>query len=284
MVKYDVWHRIRWGAYTFEDIWASADARERHRITCRAVVRAARAPVVLSHTSAVLEYTDTFWGLDLADVHVTRLDGRTGRAEAGVRQHRGIVMPGDVSGSGELPVMSPDRAALELTTVTDTESALVSINAMLNTGVVDLEDMLRRYESMVTWPHSLKTGLVLRRADGRLESAGESRSDHLFWFQDLPRPIPQFPIHDASGRLVARLDFAWPALRVWVEFDGVGKYTKHLRPGETTSDAVMREKRREDLVRELTGWICIRITWADLQHPARTAARIRAAFAQQRAA
>ena len=36
----------------------------------------------------------------------------------------------------------------------------------------------------------------------------------------------------------------------------------------------------EDLVRELTGWICIRVTWADLADPARLAARIRAALAR----
>jgi hypothetical protein len=41
----------------------------------------------------------------------------------------------------------------------------------------------------------------------------------------------------------------------------------------------MREKRREDRIRELTGWRCIRITWADLFHPERTAARIRAMLA-----
>jgi hypothetical protein len=41
---------------------------------------------------------------------------------------------------------------------------------------------------------------------------------------------------------------------------------------------VLREKRREDRVRELTGWRCIRVTWADLENPARLVARIRAAL------
>ena len=40
-------------------------------------------------------------------------------------------------------------------------------------------------------------------------------------------------------------------------------------------DAVLREKRREDEIRELTGWRVIRLTWADLQHPERTIRRLR---------
>ena len=71
---------------------------------------------------------------------------------------------------------------------------------------------------------------------------------------------------------------------MWVEFDGREKYTRYLREGETVTDAVLREKRREDRVRELTGWICVRITWAELADPRRLAARIRAAFATQQAA
>jgi hypothetical protein len=37
----------------------------------------------------------------------------------------------------------------------------------------------------------------------------------------------------------------------------------------------MREKAREERICQLTGWVCIRITWADLQTPRRTAQRIR---------
>ena len=39
-------------------------------------------------------------------------------------------------------------------------------------------------------------------------------------------------------------------------------------------DAVLREKRRESRIAELTGWRCIRITWADLERPSATMARI----------
>jgi hypothetical protein len=71
------------------------------------------------------------------------------------------------------------------------------------------------------------------------------------------------------------VDFAWPRFGVFLEFDGRVKYEKLLRPGQSASDVVIAEKRREELICRLTGWRCIRIVWSDLEHPARTAAMIR---------
>ena len=44
----------------------------------------------------------------------------------------------------------------------------------------------------------------------------------------------------------------------------------------------MREKQREERICQLTGWVCIRITWADLERPERTAGRIRRILDQRR--
>ena len=48
------------------------------------------------------------------------------------------------------------------------------------------------------------------------------------------------------------------------------------QPGETLADYLMREKKREERICQETGWICIRIMWADLEDPQATARRIRA--------
>ena len=77
---------------------------------------------------------------------------------------------------------------------------------------------------------------------------------------------------------VALVDFAWPELGVFMEFDGRVKYEDLLRPGERASDVVLRERDRERLICETTGWVCVRVSWADLARPARLAARIRAAM------
>lgn len=278
LVRSGAWVRVRRGAYVFGDGWASLDANQRYAVLCRAAVRQANTEVVLSHTSAAGEYDAPLWECDLSIVHLTRQDRRAGRAEAGIHQHRGLLAEGDVVERNGLQVVSATRAALELTLLLDVEHALVEIDHLLHRGFTTVEDLRARYESMSHWPDSLTTDLVLRLVDGRAESVGESRARYLCWAQHLPAPIPNYPILDERGVEVARVDLAWPELGVFLEFDGKEKYTRHRREGESVVDCVLREKKRESLICELTGWRCIRITWADLYRPDEVSRRIRAMF------
>jgi hypothetical protein len=268
------WHRIRHGAYVAGALWQSFDAVQRHALTSRAVLIQARTPLVLSHLSAMPEYGGPMWGVPLDVVHVTRRDRRAGRKEAGVRQHQGILLPGDVEIRNGVEVTAAPRTAIDVTTVAGVEQSLAMINHLLHEGFTTIAEIRQRYTTMDKHPFTLATDLVLRLADGRIESVGESRVLYLMWRHGVPRAEPQLVVTDHSGREIARLDFAWPERKRWLEFDGREKYLKHLRPGESVADAVLREKRREDMIREITGWRCIRITWADLYHPERLAERI----------
>lgn len=276
MVRSGLWHRIRHGAYVGARAWNELSNAEQHALLARAVLRQARAEMVLSHISALPEYGAPLWGLPTDVVHVTRRDRRAGRKESGVQQHQGILVPDDIAVRRGVEVTSATRTAIDITTVADTERSLVVVNHLLHEKHTTLEEVRDRYSSMERHPFTLHTDLVLRLADPRIESVGESRTFFLCWSQGLPVPEPQFIVPDQGTGEVFRLDFAWPQHGVWLEFDGKEKYVKYLREGETVADAVLREKRREDRVRELTGWRCIRITWADLFFPERTAARIRA--------
>ena len=275
LVRAGALHRIRPGAYVAGETWADLDEPDRHRLRARAVLRNARTPVVLSHASAVPEYGGPTWGLDLSDVHVTRTDRRAGRNEAGVRQHQGKLTGDDVVLRGGITVTSATKLAIDITTVAPLEASLCVVNHLLHERLTDLERIGSRYDGMQNDPNTLRTGLVLRLADPRMESVGETRTYVCCWRQSLPAPVPQFVVNDAQGREVARLDFAWPALGRWLEFDGRQKYVSYLRDGESVADAVLREKRREDMIREITGWQCLRITWADLSDQDRLGARIR---------
>lgn len=268
------WHRLRAGAYVDGELWRTSSPVARHRLTARAAYRQARTPVVLSHSSAVALHDGPTWQVPLDEVQLTRRDGRTGRAERGVRQHRGILLPDDITIVDGLDVTSATRTVLDLTTMVGTEAGLVVTNHFLNHRLTTIVDLKMRYRGMEQNPFTLRTGIVLRLADDRIESVGETRSFFMCWRAGLPAPIPQWQVHDDTGTLVARLDLAWPKHGVWLEFDGRTKYLQHRREGESVSDCVLREKAREDRIRELTGWVCIRITWDDLAHPARTVARI----------
>jgi hypothetical protein len=87
---------------------------------------------------------------------------------------------------------------------------------------------------------------------------------------DLPPPMRQFPIRDASGRIIAYLDLAWPELGLFIELDG-----------QQHKDQPQYDASRETAVVILTGWLCGRFTWRDVVwNPTSTARRL-AALADQ---
>ena len=142
------------------------------------------------------------------------------------------------------------------------------------------EELRQLSEAMKDWPGALILRLVVDLATGKSESVGESLGWLLFRNQRLPRPEQQFEVPHPDGRVAGRTDWAWPKHRLFGEFDGIGKYVRYLREGETVADAVMREKRREDMLRELTGWTFIRLVWGDLFRAEHTARRVVAAMAR----
>jgi len=268
MVASKQWVRIRAGAYVDAGAWRALDLAGKHELRVRAVLLQSKTKLIASHCSAMPFYEGPTWGLDLDRVHGTRMDGKAGRCEAGVQQHRGAIRDGDVVERHGVSVMSAARTGLEVTTVVPTEAALVAVNHLLHAGHTTVEEMRERYEQgMVFWKGTLATDLVLRLADASVESVGESRFFYFCYAHGLPAPMPQYEVYDDAGQLIGRVDFAWPELGIFVEFDGRVKYEKLLKPGQSASDVVVREKRREERIVEATGWVCIRVTWADLENP-----------------
>ncbi len=275
LVDAKVWHRVRRGAYVFGEIWRAADKAEQYRLFCLAAVRQSKTEVIPSHVSAVAFHEGPLWGLNTSLAHLTRPDGKTGRKAAGVQQHRGVFIEGDTVEVESRLVIAPTRAALETTTLATVEASLCVTDDLLHRKLTTPEQLTSRYAAMTNWPSTLTTELVIRLADGRHESVGESRTGYLLWREGLPRPEPQFEVFDENGVLIGRVDFAWPEHRLFLEFDGVQKYVKFLEPGETITDVILREKHREEAICLLTGWHCIRITWADLARPQVIVQRIR---------
>ena len=267
--------RVRHGTYTLASIWDPADQRTRHLIAATGVLRRARSDAVLSHVTAAIALGADTWDVDLSIVDVTRLDRKSGRKETGVRQHRRpLRRKKDVRKAAGLACTSPARTAIDVTTCLDTEHALVIVDSLLHQGLVTTKQLKAAHERLKASPHTLSTRTVLALADGASSGPAETRARYAIHRAGLPAPITQLHVYD-HGELFAMLDFAWPDLKVWVEFDGKVKYEKYLRDGETPGDAVFREKQREDRLRELTGWRCLRITWADLEHPERWIGKLR---------
>ena len=268
--------RVRHGAYAHAEHWDQLDPIAQHRLRSLAFLRSSRTKLLVSHISAAVAMGVPLWDLPLDEVHVTRLDGRANRRGSGVRQHRGLLLPEDVDLGAHPPMTSPIRTLLDLTTITDVEHALPLADHLLHTGLIPGHaDLVSRWRRWKGAPGALTAQVVVRLADARIESLAESRTHHLLWRYSLPAPEPQFVVVDAAGVEIARVDFAWPKLGVFLEFDGRVKYERFRREGESALDVVLREKKREEKICRVTGWRCIRIVWADLHRPAQTAAYIR---------
>lgn len=271
--------RIRQGAYCLGPLWSSSSEEQRHLLRVKAVCRQYGDDVAVSHTSAVL-----WWGAPLvnvrpAAVHLTHLDGEAGRHQAGIVHHRGTCLVNDVTRSAGHWVTTPTRTALDSCLSLPRRSAVCVLDWFLHQGLTTIDELRQRAIGMDSWPGSLPLKHLLALADSRAESPGETLVRLLMHESDVPDPVSQLDVTGPGGTWLARVDFAWPELKAALEFDGLRKLTTDLREGETALDAVVREKRREDRLRE-AGWLVIRVTWDDvIHHPARTLERIRAFLA-----
>ena len=275
-------HRIRYGAYVDATLWTMLDSdRNKHRARSRAVLRTAHPSSVLTHQSALAEHVDSLWRLCLDDVALTRTDGVAGRHEAGIIHHSGALHLPDITVRNGVPVSTPARNAIEILSTNDTELGLCLLNALLHAGRTNLDEVRAMAARTEHWPHTLGVRVTIGLADPRISSIAESRTVHLCHRENVPLPVPQVEVRDALGKLLGCVDFLWPKHGVFLEFDGRLKYELFRRPGESLADYLMREKKREERICQETGWVCIRIGWADLEKPQQTARRILAILAKR---
>jgi very-short-patch-repair endonuclease len=99
--------------------------------------------------------------------------------------------------------------------------------------------------------------------DPRAESAPESRVRVALALAGLA-PEPQYEVR-VGARFLARVDFAWPAAKVALEYEGA----YHFEDGQIVRD--------DERIAELraAGWIVIRISAADLRNLDTVVERVR---------
>ena len=263
--------RLRHGAYGFVADTRELDEIGRHLLLARAVVRQQRGRVALTGATAAAVHGIALWDQDLTIVHVVRLDGGSSRREPGVRHHVvADAIEEQVQVVEGLPVVSLARAVWETASCSGLESGVCSVDSALHQhpGIVD--DLRRQSDQFQHRPGSRTARMIMRLADGRAESPGESLSRVLFYRNGVPCPDLQFDVRRGDGSLIGTSDFYWEEQRLLGEFDGKAKYGRLVRPGDQPGEVVFREKRREDEMRGesygMTRWI-----WADLMPPGRRA-------------
>jgi hypothetical protein len=100
-----------------------------------------------------------------------------------------------------------------------------------------------------------------------------------FWYFcyriGVPAPIPQYEVRTPAGHLVAVLDFAWPQFGAYVETNGNSKYLELLKPDQEPGDVVAKERRKDELVGQLTGMRAMHVVWVDFDQPRTLEQRVR---------
>lgn len=244
--------RVRRGAFSFDTGEGEGDPARAHRELIEATLPQLKADAVISHVSAAVLHGLPVWASDLTSVHVTRpRSAGGGKRRRWLRLHSQPLAPAELTEVAGIPATSLGRTVFDLARLYPLDRAVSAGDRAVALGMATelLTEMLERGSH---WAGIRQARRVLDFIDGRAESPGESisriRTDQF----GLPAPQLQLPVRLRDGSM-AYGDFGWPELRTIGEFDGRVKYQALLRPGESISDVVIREKRREDLLREL-GW------------------------------
>jgi hypothetical protein len=268
------WSRVRRGAYLDGQLPATAVAR--HALLVAATVGDLRRPAVVSHQSAAVLLGLPLWNAPLDKVHITRRPPASSQTTGPLRCHVARLGDDEVTAVGGVQVTDVARTVLDLARSLPFEAAVVAVDAALHEGLLPRELIERRLFDIAGTRGSRHAARVVRFADGRSASVGESRSRVVLKELGLQPSALQFEVRAAGGAFLARTDFAWEKQRVVGEFDGRVKYGRLLRPGQDPGDAVFEEKRREDAIRD-EGWEVVRWTWPDLTDRTQLAERVQRA-------
>ena len=159
-----------------------------------------------------------------------------------------------------------EATAVRLAGLLDGDAAVVAVDQMVAAGVVDLADV-RALAGADRGPGSARARRACALADGLAESPQETRLRLTLQRSGLPAPVAQYRVRDGD-RVVARVDFGWPARKVALEYDGLW----HGESGQFAKD-----RRRLNRL-TAAGWRVIFVTAADLHDPEGLLARIAAAL------
>ena len=235
---------------------------------------------VISHGSAAVLHDLPVFPEAVRTVHLTRDRHGGGVRRSVVHVHGSPLAVEDVTVVDGLSVTSLARTVADLARTLPYPQAVAIGDRALAIGL-DPTDLAIAVEMGLKRAGAAQARRVAHFIDGRSDSVGESFSRVGFAEDNLPPPLPQFEVYDDTGEFVARADFGWPEMRTLGEFDGREKYLRFRRPDEGLEEFLLREKAREDALRDL-GWQVVRWMWAELFRRRVIADRLLRAFERGR--
>ncbi len=184
--------------------------------------------------------------------------------------HSRALALGDVLPRDGVALTSPARTVFDLAAYLPRREAVWCVDDALRRNVTTPSALMQVGERRLGGRGDALARERIAEADGVAESMLETIGRLALADGEVPLPQAQFKVHNDVGRLIARLDGAYPERRLAVEFDG---QSFHSAP-----EAVFRDRRRQNSL-ELEGWRVLRFTWWDVVHDTkRFVATVRAAL------
>lgn len=251
----------RW-AVVYEGAYRVVGVRLTWRGSLLAACWAGGIRAVASHRSAA-----ELWGLpgrSTRFVEVTCPRWHRARHD-GVLVHETRVVDDRATTLDRIPVTSAARTLFDLAAVVGVDTLDLAVEHALRRRLTD-EAEIQKYLAALARRGRAGVTKLRRVLDARVPGQGltESEAERVLVValtrQGLPVPCAQYEIRDADGRLVARVDFAYPEHRIAIEYDS---YEHH-----TGRDALVRDGARRNAIVAL-GWLPITATANDLANGGR---------------
>ncbi|SDT70792.1 Protein of unknown function [Actinoplanes derwentensis] len=258
------WRRI------LPDVYTHQHTELDHPAWCAAAMLALPDDTAIGGPSAAV-----LWGVTTLPPRtpVTVVSPRTSRLrpEPLLLTHYTTLAATDVTVRDGLRVTTPERTVFDLGRRHSHDETLAALDAMLHHGLLQEPALQRMLADRRKWPGAARLAELVKIADPLAESPMESRLRLVIIDSGLPPAVSQHPVRDVAGRFIGRVDFAWPEIRLAVEYEG-----DHHRD---------REQFRSDVGRfnalRMAGWTVLRFTADDvIRRPDETARTIGAALAE----
>src|SRR4051794_17806564 len=161
----------------------------------------------------------------------------------GLLVHESLVLDDiDTTVRERIPVTTVARTLFDLAGVVGPTTVDIAVGTALRRELTTLFELQEVFDRLASRGRSgttqFRAVLELHRATpAQTESEAEHLILRLIGKHGLPAPIPQYVIRRADGTFVARVDFAYPDLKIAIEYDS---YAHHLGTEAHDRDAARR--------------------------------------------
>lgn len=245
------WNRISPG------VFALAGTANTWRQKTMAAVLVAGPGAVASHTTAAALYDLSCCPFKGVEITVPRR--RSTRSKLAVVHTSTQLDSADVASIASIPVTRPARTLVDLAGHVDKTVLGEALDDALIRRLTTLERLKRRAKVLGGTGRdgtSVLREVLAAWAEGDMpEGVAEMRMVRRLLANGQPKPFLQYQVRDPTGRFLARLDAAYPEVRVGVEMNG---FRWHGTPGAFARDPA-RLRRLAAL-----GWLILPCTPVDL--------------------